>query len=97
MAGCSNFGFTLPVTGDRGKFLSSTSDRHAIFEALAPSITTTGIPASFEQTKRVPTGHPDVCLCDVSGATNDYSVVFIRHNSAEIWVFGYIITLALVL
>jgi hypothetical protein len=28
------------------------------------------IPASFEQTQRVPTGHSDVCLCDVSGATN---------------------------
>ena len=35
-------------------------------------ITTTSplFPASFEQTQRVPTGHPDVCLCDVSGATD---------------------------
>ena len=45
--------------------------RQAIFDALAQSITATGIPASFEQTQRVPTGHPDVCLCDVSGATNN--------------------------
>jgi len=36
-----------------------------------PNTTTTNrIPASFEQTQRDPTGHPDVCLCDVSGATN---------------------------
>ena len=70
VAGCSNFGFALPVTGDRGEFLSSASDRHPIFELLPPAITATGILASFEQTQRVPTGHPDVCLCDVSGATN---------------------------
>ena len=50
---------------------SPNRDHHAIFEALAQSIKTTGIPASFEQTQRVPTGHPDVCLCVVSGATNE--------------------------
>ena len=55
------------------KLASLTPHGHAIFEALAQSITSTGIPASFEQTQRVPTGHPDVCLCDVSGATNDRS------------------------
>ena len=59
--------FTLPVTGVN--FLSD-DDGHPIFELLPPAITATGIPASFEQTQRVPTGHPDVCLCDVSGATN---------------------------
>ena len=36
-------------------------------------ITTTNplFPASFEQTQRVPTGHPDVCPCDVCGATKN--------------------------
>ena len=45
---------------------------HAVFELLPIAITTTGIPASFEQTQRVPTGHPDVCPCVVSGATKDH-------------------------
>ena len=49
---------------------ATTTDGQAIFELLPPAIIATGIPASFEQTQRVPTGHPDVCLCDVSGATN---------------------------
>jgi len=67
----TNFRFTLPVTGVN--FLSDDDDDgHPIFELLPPAITTTGIPASFEQTQRVPTGHPDVCLCDVSGATNKF-------------------------
>ena len=34
------------------------------------TLITNQTPASFEQTQRVPTGHPGVCLCDVSEATN---------------------------
>ena len=70
---------------------------HAIFELLPIAITTTGIPASFEQTQRVPTGHPDVCLCDVSGATNyeresktrNLAVIALHHTAhARALVFG---------
>ena len=66
----TNFRFTLPVTGVNFLSDDDDDDGHAIFEALHTAITTTGIPASFEQTQRVPTGHPDVCPCVVSGATN---------------------------
>jgi len=58
------------ATRERVPKLASLT-HHAIFDALAQNITSTGIPASFEQTQRVPTGHSDVCLCDVSGATNE--------------------------
>jgi len=46
------------------------------FKPLHTPITTNPIPASFEQTQRVPTGHPNVCLCDVSGATNEFEFEF---------------------
>ena len=39
---------------------------------LRTATTTNPIPASFEQTQRVPPGHPDVCPCDVCGATNNH-------------------------
>ena len=65
----ANFRFTLPVTGVN--FLSDDDGDTRSLKRLHPAITTTGIPASFEQTQRVPTGHPNVGLCDVSGATNE--------------------------
>ena len=68
---------TLPAVSPARKFdTNSTRSRK-----LPPPITTTNplFPAPFEQTQRVPTGHPDVCLCDVSGATN--YIDFIRYNT----------------
>jgi hypothetical protein len=41
---------------------------HSTLNLLPTPITTNSIPASFEQTQRVPTGHPGVFLCDVCGS-----------------------------
>ena len=70
----ANFRFTLsagcpPDPTDRVQ----TRHRQPLFFYPSHQITTTNplFPASFEQTRRVPTGHPDVCPCDVCGATNE--------------------------
>ena len=69
-----NFHFTLRSQGGLYKghnpqigFIATRS-----LNRYPTAINTTGIPAYFEQTQRVPTGHPGVCLCDVSGATNEH-------------------------
>ena len=59
----------------RGDFLKGVGGGHATFEPPAHTNYHYQIPASFEQTQRVPTGHPDVCLCDVSGATKEGQVL----------------------
>jgi hypothetical protein len=57
--------------GDRFNFIIDVRTPDTRSLNRYPNTTTTNrISASFEQTQRVPTGHPDVCLCDVSGATN---------------------------
>ena len=62
--------FQVSFTRERVPKSAAHTQRHATFEPPAHTNYHYQIPASFEQTQRVPTGHPDVCLCDVSGATN---------------------------
>ena len=49
------------------------TDGHATFEPPPYTNYHYQIPASFEQTQRVPRRHPDVCLCDVSGSSLVYT------------------------
>ena len=54
----------------RTGFKLVTANRFSFYPSHQITTTNPLFPTSFEQTQRVPTGHPDVCLCDVSGATN---------------------------
>ena len=64
----SNFLFAL--RSQRGISLDRRRTDTRLLNPFPTPTTTYFIPASFEQTQRVPTGHQDFCLCDVSGATN---------------------------